>query len=92
MHIVGVMKIDSDNEPDTMIPISLPALELLNRLRTKMALLDLTKEGKNEEENDERSGNDKTAEQTDREDRERLRYFEHRVKELREFERRARGK
>lgn len=36
-------------------------------------------------------GNDETAKQADEKEREGLRYLDHRVKELREFERRARG-
>ena len=36
--------------------------------------------------------NDEATKQADEKERERLRYLDHRVKELREFERRARGK
>ena len=73
-----------------MIPIGLAALELLNRLRTKMALLDLMD---GEEKQAERS-NEGTSEkkEDDRRDVQSRRYIEHRLRELREFERRARGK
>lgn len=90
MHIDRVMKVDNDNEADTMFPIGLAALEILNRLRTKMALLELL-EG--EEEKAERS-NERTCEKQDDEQRNETqrRYVEHRIRNLREFERRARSK
>lgn len=80
----------NDNEPDTMIPLGLAALELLNRLRSKMDLLDLMD---GEEKQAERS-NERTSEKKDdeRRDQQSGRYIEHRLRELREFERRARGK
>jgi len=80
----------NDNEPDTMIPIGFAALELLNRLRAKMDLLALL-EG--EEKQAERS-NEGTSEKKEDEKRDQQsdRYIEHRLRELREFERRARGK
>lgn len=80
----------NDNEPDTMIPLGLAALELLNRVRAKMDLLDLMD---GEEKQAERS-NEGTREKKDDESRDEQsrRYLEHRIRELREFERRARGK
>ena len=80
----------NDNEPDTMIPIGFAALELLNRVRAKMDLLDLM-EG--EEKQAERR-NEWTSEKKEDEKREQQsdRYIEHRLRELKEFERRARGK
>jgi len=80
----------NDNEPGTMIPIGFAALELLNRLRSKMDLLALL-EG--EEKQTERS-NEGTSEKKEDEKRDQQsdRYIEHRLRELREFERRARGK
>jgi len=80
---------DNDNETETMIPIGLAALELLNRVRAKMDLLSLL-EG--EEEKAERS-NEGTCEKKDDEqsDETKRRYVEHRLRSLREFERRARG-
>ena len=79
-----------DDEPDTMIPIGLAALEILNRVRAKMDLLSLL-EG--EEEKAERS-NEGTCEKKEDEQRDQQsdRYIDHRLRELREFERRARGK
>ena len=73
-----------------MIPLGLAALELLNRLRSKMDLLDLMD---GEEKQAERS-NEGTSEKKDdeRRDQQSDRYIEHRLRELREFERRARGK
>ena len=81
---------DNDNETETMIPIGLAALELLNRVRAKMDLLSLL-EG--EEKQAERS-NEGTSEkkEDDRRGVQSRRYIEHRLRELREFERRARGK
>ena len=81
---------DNDNETETMIPIGLAALELLNRLRTKMDLLDLMD---GEEKQAERS-NEGTSEKKEDEKRDEQsdRYIEHRLRDLREFERRARGK
>ena len=85
-----MQKVTNDNEPDTMIPIGLAALELLNRVRAKMDLLDLMK-GENEK--TERS-NEGTCEKKEDEKRDQQsdRYIDHRLRELREFERRARGK
>jgi len=81
----------NDNEPDTMIPIGFAALELLNRLRTKMALLDLL-EGEEEQRKEDGHGNDEATKQAEQREKEKLRYLEHRVRDLKEFERRARGK
>lgn len=38
------MKVDNEKEPDTMLPISVVALAILNRLRTTMQLRDLERE------------------------------------------------
>jgi len=84
------MKIDNDNEPDTMVPIGLTALELLNRLRSKMDLLALL-EGQEEQLEEDGPANDEATKQAEQKEKERLRYFEHRVRDLKEFERRARG-
>jgi hypothetical protein len=43
------MKVDNENEPDTMLPISVVALAILNRLRTTMQLRDLEREEKQSE-------------------------------------------
>ena len=90
LNMKGSYTSNNDNEPDTMIPLGLAALELLNRLRAKMDLLDLM-EG--EEKKTER-GDEGTSEKKEDEKREHQsdRYIEHRLRELREFERRARGK
>lgn len=79
----------NDNEPDTMIPIGLAALELLNRLRSKMDLLDLI-EGDEQQaaQSNERTREKKEDESRDEQSR---KYVEHRIRSLREFERRARG-
>lgn len=82
MHTAQAMKVDNDNdnEPETMIPIGLAALELLNRLRAKMDLLDLLEgEEKQTERSDERTGEKKDDEQRDQQARG---YVEHRVREL----------
>lgn len=80
---------NNDNETETMIPIGLAALELLNRLRTKMALLDLMEGGEEKtEQSNERAEKIKDREQPDEQTR---RYVERRLRDLREFERRARG-
>ena len=90
LNMKGTHTRDNDNEPDTMIPIGLAALELLNRLRAKMDLLDLMEgEEKQAERSNEGTGEKKEDEQRDQQSD---RYIEHRLRELREFERRARGK
>lgn len=79
----------NDNEPDTMIPIGLAALELLNRIRSKMDLLDLLEgEEKQTEPGNERASEKKDGEKRDEQSR---RYVERRIRDLAEFERRARG-
>lgn len=76
----------NDNEPDTMIPLGLAALELLNRLRTRIHIPDLEKE--HAPQSNEWAEEIKDAEHRDEQTRE---YVEHRIRSLREFERRARG-
>ena len=91
MHVARMQKAtnDNDNEPDTMIPIGFAALELLNRVRSKMDLLALL-EG--EEEKTERSNEGTCEKKEDKcSDEQSRKYIEHRVRSLREFERRARG-
>ena len=90
LNMKGTHTRDNDDEPDTMFPIGLAALEILNRVRAKMDLLSLL-EG--EEEKAERS-NEGTSEKKDDKgsDEQSHRYVEDRVRALREFERRARGK
>lgn len=79
----------NDDEPDTIIPIGLAALELLNRIRSKMDLLALLEgEKKQTEPCNERTGKKKEDESRDEQSR---RYIERRIRDLAEFERRARG-
>lgn len=89
MHIDLVMKVDNENEPDTMFPISLAALEILNRLRTKIQLQELEREEQQTTQRNEGTGKQKDDECSDEQAR---RYIEHRIRALREFEQRARGK
>lgn len=93
MHVVRMQKVtnDNDNEPDTMFPIGLAALEILNRVRAKMDLLALL-EGEEEQRKEDGPGNNESTKQEEQKEKERLRYLEHRVRDLKEFERRARGK
>lgn len=86
MHTDRVMKVDNDNEPDTMIPIGLAALELLNRLQTKLRLRELS--DNQTAQSDERAEEIKDDKKRDEQSR---RYVERRIRDLAEFERRARG-
>lgn len=72
-----------------MIPIGLAALEILNRIRSKMDLLDLLEgEKKQTEPGNERA---KKIEDDEKRDEQSRRYIERRIRDLAEFERRARG-
>lgn len=89
MHVDHMQKVTNENEPDTMLPIGVAALELLNRVRAKMDLLALLEgEEKQAERSNEATSEKKEDKGSDEQSR---RYVEDRVRALREFERRARG-